>query len=541
LDDDINVSWQFSGGGGNVPFGLSRKLNDFNALRLAAEMLWGLAMGLSIQTNVTSLIAQENLRVNTAFQSNTIQQLTSGYRINSSGDDAAGLAVANQYRSTTAQLTQGVLNANNGVSVFQTVDGGLSNISQILDRLNTLATESASGTFSGNRGTINNEYQSLVGEINRQASNIGLNTGGTYNTDLSIFIGGGNTQSNSLIDVNLSGANNAVDAAALGLSTTSVGGGGTQLTGNTVNLNNTAVVFAAGGSQAFTFNIANPASGAATTVTATVAGGTGGVNGGQVIASLNSQLAASGITAAIGANGQLQFAGSSAFTLQSVGAVTGGGNAIATTGSTIAANTGFYNINSANYTAGTGAETVVFQDASSSYTVNLASGLTASQAVDSINSQLANSGITAVLGPGNSNNDINIQSQNSFSVQETVNAGGGGLFSAVGSQSVTAPAAGASSTGNAEAALVAIQSAVTNLGLVQGKVGAGENLLADAVNLAQSQITNFSAAQSRIRDADIATEAANLTKSQVLQQSSIAALAQANSAPQQLLTLLKQG
>ncbi len=504
-------------------------------------MLWGLAMGLSIQTNVTSLIAQENLRVNTAFQSNTIQQLTSGYRINSSGDDAAGLAVANQYRSTTAQLTQGVLNANNGVSVFQTVDGGLSNISQILDRLNTLATESASGTFSGNRGTINNEYQSLVGEINRQASNIGLNTGGTYNTDLSIFIGGGNTQSNSLIDVNLSGANNAVDAAALGLSTTSVGGGGTQLTGNTVNLNNTAVVFAAGGSQAFTFNIANPASGAATTVTATVAGGTGGVNGGQVIASLNSQLAASGITAAIGANGQLQFAGSSAFTLQSVGAVTGGGNAIATTGSTIAANTGFYNINSANYTAGTGAETVVFQDASSSYTVNLASGLTASQAVDSINSQLANSGITAVLGPGNSNNDINIQSQNSFSVQETVNAGGGGLFSAVGSQSVTAPAAGASSTGNAEAALVAIQSAVTNLGLVQGKVGAGENLLADAVNLAQSQITNFSAAQSRIRDADIATEAANLTKSQVLQQSSIAALAQANSAPQQLLTLLKQG
>ena len=90
-------------------------------------------------------------------------------------------------------------------------------------------------------------------------------------------------------------------------------------------------------------------------------------------------------------------------------------------------------------------------------------------------------------------------------------------------------------------ALLAIKAAVTTLGLVQGKVGAGENLLQDAVNLAQSQITNFSAAQSRIRDADIATEAANLTKSQVLDQSSIAALAQANSAPQQILTLLKQG
>ncbi len=61
-------------------------------------------MGISIQTNVTSLIAQQNLRTNTNFQNQTIQQLTSGYRINSSGDDAAGLAVANQYRSNTAQL-----------------------------------------------------------------------------------------------------------------------------------------------------------------------------------------------------------------------------------------------------------------------------------------------------------------------------------------------------------------------------------------------------------------------------------------------------
>jgi flagellin len=494
-------------------------------------------MSLSIQTNVTSLIAQQNLAVNTTFQNNTIQQLTSGYRINSSGDDAAGLAVANGYRSNVAQLTQGVLNANNGVSVLQTIDGGLSNISQILDRLNTLATESASGTFSGNRSTINNEYQSLVGEINRQASNIGLNTGGTYNTNLGIFIGGGNTQSNSQVTVNLSGGNNAVDSAALGLSGTSVGGGGVALTGNSVNLNNTAVTFAAGGTQAFTFNVAN-AAGAASTVTATVTGGSAGLDGDQVISSLNSQLQTAGITASIGSNGSLQFSGTSAFTVQAISAASAG-NSVATAGSTIASNTGFYNINSANYTAGTGAESVVFQDANSSYTVNLASGLTASQAVASINSQLANSGITAVLGPGNSNGDINIQSQSSFSVQEVTNAGGGGLFSAAGSQTVSGPSASASSTGNADAALTAIQNAVTNLGLVQGKVGAGENLLNDAVNLAQSQITNFSAAESRIRDANIATEAAALTKSQVLQQSSIAALAQANSAPQQLLTLLK--
>jgi flagellin len=80
---------------------------------------------------------------------------------------------------------------------------------------------------------------------------------------------------------------------------------------------------------------------------------------------------------------------------------------------------------------------------------------------------------------------------------------------------------------------------VTLLGNTQGKVGAGQNKLQYAINLAQSQISNFSAAESRIRDADVAAEAANLTKAQVLQQASIAAMAQANSAPQQVLSLLR--
>src|ERR1700720_2548356 len=115
-------------------------------------------MAFSIQTNVNSLIAQENLRVNSNFQSMTIQRLTSGYRINQSGDDAAGLAVANKFRSDTAELTQGVRNANDGISTLQIVDGGLNNVSKILDRLKTLATESASNTFTGDRTILNNEY-----------------------------------------------------------------------------------------------------------------------------------------------------------------------------------------------------------------------------------------------------------------------------------------------------------------------------------------------------------------------------------------------
>jgi flagellin len=143
------------------------------------------------------------------------------------------------------------------------------------------------------------------------------------------------------------------------------------------------------------------------------------------------------------------------------------------------------------------------------------------------------------------------QSTESFNVTLTADSGstgagnllGSGVSAVanaeVGSVAVTGPATTASSTGNALTALAQLADAVSNLGLVQGTVGAGINKLNYAVNLAQSQITNFSAAQSGIRDADVAAQAANLTKAQVLQQASLAALAQANSAPQAVLSLLK--
>jgi flagellin len=279
-------------------------------------------MSLSIQTNTTSLFAINNLQTNTNFESNTIQQLTSGYRINNSGDDAAGLAVANSIRDNIAELTQGVQNAAQGTSTLQIIDGGLSNISTILDRLKTLATESATGTFSGNRATLNNEYSTLLTEIDRQAANIGLSSAGgaasVNNTNLGVYIGGGDSQADAQVTINLSGATNQVDSTGLALAGT---------------------------------DVSNPT--------------------------------------------------------------------------------------------------------------------------------------------------------------------------------------------DALAAITAINAAVTALGNVQGAVGTGENLLNYATGLANSQITNFSAAQSSIRDANIAQEAANLTKAQTLQQTTIAALAQANAAPQAFLKLFQ--
>jgi flagellin len=106
-------------------------------------------------------------------------------------------------------------------------------------------------------------------------------------------------------------------------------------------------------------------------------------------------------------------------------------------------------------------------------------------------------------------------------------------------QSSASGAIDISTAAGAQQAVVALGNAVTALGSAQAAIGKGQNQLNYAINLAQSQISNFSAAESRIRDADVAAEAANLTKAQVLQQASIAAMAQANSAPQAVLSLLK--
>ncbi|HXC40111.1 MAG TPA: hypothetical protein VN667_14325, partial [Burkholderiales bacterium] len=182
----------------------------------------------SLQTNVNSLVAQQNLNVNNTFQSRTIAQLTSGYRINQSGDDAAGLAIANKFRSSIAELTQGVANGNDGVAQLQIMDGGMNNIAQILDRLKTLATQSASGTITDQktRETLNSEFQSDLGEIDRQAQSIGLNTSGSFARSLSVYLGAGtgsagtaNSATASLANsqVNLDLTHSAVDSQSLGL------------------------------------------------------------------------------------------------------------------------------------------------------------------------------------------------------------------------------------------------------------------------------------------------------------------------------------
>jgi flagellin len=569
-------------------------------------------MSLSIQTNTDSLIAQENLLTNSIFQSNTIQQLTSGYRINTAGNDPAGLAVANQYASAISELTQGYSNGNDATAQLQIMDGGMSNISQIVNTLQTLATESASGSFTGDRNTLNLQFQTDLSEIDRQAQSIGLNIGGTFAKLMSVYFGAGTgsqSTANGIVNINLSNA--TVDAQSLGLkgvqavnapsanadydlgasSTTSV---------NAIALANVGALTA--GDTLFTFNgsgfgdigstqpgvqIKVNMSGVDDTTSLVQAVNAAIQSAANTAGASNGAFAAANITASIhtdsagkeqlafnSSNSAFQVTANDAMANALIGNFTGAppaGNAAGTAGSTLVAG-GAYMLATAGspntesdlaftpITAASGetqAITLSANDASGvahTLTVTLndsTTGDSLTDALNTINNALQNSDdstlkqITAVQNATATKlNFISTLPGFQVSLGTTTDNTGLGIAAQQGT-TLTALQVGAGGTADistmagAQAAVTAITSAVALLGTAQAAVGTGEDQLGFASSLAQSQITNFSSAESQIRDANVAQQAANLSKAQVLQQSSIAAMAQANAEPQALLTLLK--
>jgi flagellin len=165
----------------------------------------------SVVSNVSASNAQANLINTNLGLQKVITRLSSGYRINQSGDDAAGLAVANSYRSTQAVLNQGIRNANDGLSTLQIKDSALNNISNLLDRLSTLATQSASAGFTGSRTVLNSEFADVLTEIGREVTAAGL----TASSGFSVFLQAGASGS-------VGGTIGAADTTTLGIAGQSV-------------------------------------------------------------------------------------------------------------------------------------------------------------------------------------------------------------------------------------------------------------------------------------------------------------------------------
>ncbi len=582
-------------------------------------------MSFSINTNVASLQAQNYLRVSSNFQSKTIDEVTSGLRIVNSGDDAAGLAVANSYRSDESVLAQGIQNANEGLSQLQIADGGLSNISQLLDRARTLATESASGTFTGDRSVLNNEYQSVLTEINRQAQAIGLNTGGTFAKNLSVFIGGGqgttaaDVISNGSVSVNLGNA--TVDTQSLGLQGFTAGyqvAAGTADSGlydlsNSSATSVSAILGAQSNPATTSFVISGPGfsggAGGAITVNvnlanvADTASLVNAINAGIQSAAQQGSPQAGAFKAAniqaivhTGTDGHQQLLFTSASTAFDVTAgdatanglmgnlgtnANGSATSATSTPEAVAASSEFIS-GGTEQTAGAVFTTMNFSTAAGTqdkqvltFVANNSTGtpqtlkvtldagttanLTIGGAIGQINAALQGSGNSAFQGiaafddggaTGVGKIYFGSNSSTPFSVTIGSEAGtGAATTNSTGMAGyntiVQSTATGVGQTSDistqsgAESAVTQLAVSVADLGNAQAAVGKGENQFNYAINLAQSQLTNFTTAESSIRDADLAAEAANLTKAQILMQAGVAALAQANAAPQAILSLLK--
>jgi flagellin len=163
-------------------------------------------MPIGILNNIASLGAENQLTITNNDLQNVLLQLSSGSRINSGADDAAGLAIANGLEANVSALTQSASNANNGVGALQVADGSLAQVTTLLNRAVTLATESATGTVGNSqRVALDQEYQSIQAEINRIGSNTNYNGTQVFSTNpTSIYVsdGTGNTaQASNFISV----------------------------------------------------------------------------------------------------------------------------------------------------------------------------------------------------------------------------------------------------------------------------------------------------------------------------------------------------
>src|SRR5258708_5309801 len=150
-------------------------------------------MSLGILTNVAATYAQNNLNQTQGSLQTVLQQLSSGSRINSGADDAAGLSVADGLKANQAALTQSAQNAANGVGLLQTADGALSQVTNLLNRAVTLATEASNGTLNSNQvSSANQEYQNILTEIGNIGSTTNFNSNKVFtNTTSTVLVSDG--------------------------------------------------------------------------------------------------------------------------------------------------------------------------------------------------------------------------------------------------------------------------------------------------------------------------------------------------------------
>ncbi|NJJ59852.1 flagellin N-terminal helical domain-containing protein [Pseudomonas sp. B14(2022)] len=565
-------------------------------------------MALSVNTNITSLGVQKNLNKASDALSQSMNRLSSGLKINSAKDDAAGMQIANRLNNQVKGLNVAIANANNGVSIAQTAEGAMQESTNTLQRLRELALQAANGDKSdADRVSLQQEFTAKVGELNRIASTTtfggrNLLDGSFSNVAFQIGANANETISFGMTDISSTALKGnykeaAVDGAAMtGLAATATG----SVLGNSAQLVGTAAT-ATVATDAFTINGTEFNLGVTT----------GGTNTSDAaLTAINAQTATTGVTATADSSGVVTLTSKNAIVLGAsavVGATDGLaklGMAVGTTPSDSSLKAdGAISVNgtAVTWTAGDAMSTVLTSlsaaagaGATATFTdgrVKVTSGggediklantnsgslsqlglsagttqakLTADTSIDvngvevkfkkgdtadAIVSSI-NSASTGVQASKNADGTLNLFADKDITIKDG-SAGTGlaalGLTTVASNGTKTAVTMETSvsdlsvlTAASSQQAIQALDDAMQQIDSQRSQLGAVQNRFASTVANLQSISQNSSAAKGRVEDADFASEAAELTKQQTLQQASTAILSQANQLPSSVLKLLQ--
>ena len=485
-----------------------------------------LQMAATINTNVSSLTAQRNLGMSQLSLNTSIQRLSSGLRINSAKDDAAGLAISERFTSQIRGLNQAVRNANDGISLAQTAEGALKASGDILQRVRELSVQSANATNSaGDRKAIQAEVGQLLSELDRISTTTEFNgqklldgsfgsatfqVGANANQTITATTGNFRTTTygaqlkastsaqatatapaaaaNTIIVNGIQSKTLNVDASDTAAKIAATVNASTETTGVTASARNVSEFkITAFGAMTLAVKGDNTTTAANITFTATAANDLG-----EAVKAFNDVASQTGITAKLNS----------------------GGDGI------ILTNDAGADINIANSSA-VAAATLSSQDTTSATLAFNATPLA----------------IAALTGTGVSRGTVEFSSDKGFSL-----AGTSALTTGAGAGASKLSAVNQiddSTVDGSTKALKIIDSALAAVNGQRASFGALQSRFETTVNNLQSTSENMSASRGRIQDADFAAETANLSRAQILQQAGTAMVAQANQLPQGVLALLR--
>ena len=503
-------------------------------------------MGTMINTNVSSLVAQGSLKANDVKLSTAMQRLSTGLRINSAADDAAGLAIGNRMTTDIRGFAAAVKNANDGISLLQTAEGSLASVTDSLQRIRELAVQAASDSYSASdRSSLNGEASQMVNEIDRVATNSRFNNvailDGTY-VAKTIQLGAYNSAADQL-SVSLGSAR----STALGVGTGS--SYKTEVQGVVVPAGSSAGL-ATGQMTINGFNVGGTLSDGVSSTQNTISG-VAVANAINAISAQSKVSATVGTTTVAGTtvttftamtDGEVKINGVSVGALSAVATAQERGGQMAGAINAISAQTGV---------------TATFNRTTGAVALEAADGRNIAIAINGKDPAIvsANTGLTHTNGGTTVGTYVTTTTRSAVKLTSTDGAGiaiGGTAATVLAATGLTTAATTATATPGtavssldlssvvgAQAAISTIDQAIGQVNTLRATLGAYSNRLNSAVSNLQIGGQNLSAARSRVMDTDYAVETTSLARSQIIAQAATAMLAQANQSSQTVLALLK--